>query len=91
MIGLITGFLLVGCISAKIGYKYYGIDAESYGGHLLGPKPSDDILFSVCKPDDQVKGKCVVLLVDEFQAMATELIQLRAALKDCQKQCAVNH
>lgn len=84
--GIAIGFLLAGCVSA-IGYRYYGIDAKSYEGTLLGPKPKDDIPFHSCEPDEQNKGKCVVMLTDDFKAMATELLQLRVALKDCQKNC----
>lgn len=84
--GFVAGFLLIGCVSASIGYKYYGLDADSYGGKLLGPKPKDDIPFEVCKPDEQSKGKCAVMLSAEFKSMATELVTLRQRVKELEKQ-----
>lgn len=85
LFGLVMGFLMLGCVSASLGYKAYGVAPDSYGGMLLGPKVEDDIPFSTCAPDSHSKGKCYVMLTPEFKAMATELVQLRAALKDCQQ------
>lgn len=84
---LVLGFLVAGCLGAKIGYRAYGLDADSYSGWLRAPKPKDDIPLSVCTPDSFEKGKCVVLLTAEYEKLATELLQLRSDLKSCQKQC----
>ncbi len=81
-IGLILGALLVGC--ASFNYRYYGLEAVSYEGKLLGPKPENDIPFSQCKPDDVVKGKCVVMLVDDFFSMKKDYEDTKAQLRACQ-------
>jgi hypothetical protein len=80
--GLLLGALLVGC--AGFSYRYYGLDVPSYEGKLLGPKPELDKPFSVCKPDDVMKGKCVVMIQDEFFRMKQDYEETKRMLKDCQ-------
>lgn len=82
-LGLLLGIVLIGC--AGFSYRYYGLDLPSYDGTLLGPKPEDDISFSVCKPDDQSKGKCVVLKADEFFRLKQEYQDMQERLKACEK------
>lgn len=82
-LGIVLGVLLVGCISA-IQYKYYGLDAVSYDGMLLGKTSADDIPFSECKPDEVTKGKCVVLKAPEFFAMKQDYETTVQRLKECE-------
>lgn len=79
---LAFGFILVGC--AAFSYRYYGLDAVSYDGKLLGPKPEDDISFMFCKPDETVKGKCVVMKADDFFRMKQDYNETKQRLIECQ-------
>lgn len=81
-LGLILGITLVGCSAWS--YRYYGLDLPSYEGKLLGPKPEQDKPFSVCKPDDVMKGKCVVMIQDEFFRMKQDYEETKKMLKQCQ-------
>lgn len=80
--GLLLGLLPLGC--AGVGYRYYGLDAKSYEGTLLGPAPKYDLPFASCAPTASVKSPCVVILQDEFFKMKQELLQLRQDLQTCQ-------
>lgn len=90
IIGLLFGACLSACASA-VQYRYYGmsIPPESFDrGDLLGRQGSDgwpDMAFSICKPDQQVRGKCVVMQTAEFFSMKRELEQLRRDLDACQR------
>lgn len=87
-LGLLLGILVVGC--AGFGYKYYGIEIPDgcyKDGKLLGPKESDDRPLEVCKPDEQNKGKCTVMLTDEFDRLASDYTSCTIKLKDCQRDC----
>ncbi len=89
----IAGYLL-GILSmaacAAVEYRRYGLilPAECYDrGTLLGRQGSGgwpDIPFTQCKPDEVVRGKCVIELQDDFFAKDAELRQCRQALKDCE-------
>lgn len=81
---LLLVIILPAC-GATFAYKFYGVDAVSYEGNLLGEKPEDDIPFARCKPDDVEKGKCVVMLKEEFFQMKADYLQTKQALIDCQK------
>lgn len=87
--GYVLGLMsVVAC--AGVTYKYYGISLpdECYDkGNLLGKLGNagwPDLPLSQCRPDDVVKGKCVVQIQDEYFKMKTELEQCRQALSDCQ-------
>lgn len=72
----------------SVSYKYYGVSIPSNcydQGKLLGPDPSDDIPFSTCKPEPGKPTKCWIMFSDELFAAKKEVMQLRQALKDCQK------
>jgi len=83
-LGIIFSVFVIGC--AGFQYRYYGIAPVSYEGKLLGPTPSEDLPLSVCMPDAQVKGKCVVMLVDEFTKFRQDYDRVKTELKDCQSQ-----
>lgn len=85
-LGAIT---LVSC--AGFSYRFYGLDATSYEGKLLGPDEKDDLALSVCAPEAQERGKCVVLLRDEFfrfkqdyETSVQRVKDLEAQLRECQ-------
>lgn len=83
-IGLLFGLILAGC--AGFQYRYYALDPASYEGALRGPEPKDDIPLTECQPDARVRGKCVVMLVDEFTAFRVDYERIKTQLKDCQNQ-----
>lgn len=80
---LVIGIL--GCGGTEFPYKYYGIDAKSYEGKLLGPTAKQDLPFAKCKPDDAQKGKCVLMLVDEFEMFRFDYMRCKETLKEAQK------
>lgn len=95
---LIILLYLAGCATAGFTYKWYGLEAESYQGKLLGPDPSLDLEFTKCQPDPDAspdpspnpapspeKGKCVVMLSSEFFAMKLAYEQLQKDLSNCQQ------
>ena len=81
--GMLLGMSLSAC-AAFFPYKYYGIDCKECQGTLLGKAPKDDIPLTACKPDAQVKGKCVVLFVDEFERLRADLIEYQKRLEACE-------
>lgn len=82
--GIMVGLMLTAC--AGLNYKYFGLDAASYEGTLLGPSSAQDIPFSRCQPTASNKGPCVVMLSAEWFKAKEEILQLRQSLKDCQGQ-----
>lgn len=86
ILGLVLGVVIDGCATqGAFTYKYYGVDAVSYDGSLLGPKAVNDLSFKVCEPDAQVKGKCVIMLRDEFFRMKGDFLMLEKNLISCQQ------
>lgn len=83
VISLLLNVLLVGC--AAFQYHWYGLEAVSYDGKLLGPKPENDIPLATCAPDAQNHGKCVVMLVDEFDRLKQDYERMQIELKNCQQ------
>jgi len=53
---------------------------------LLSKNEEDDLPLSVCKPDAKVKGKCIVMLVDEWALLQMDYNRIKETLKECQKQ-----
>lgn len=78
MLGLLA---FIACASA-FPYKWYGIDPEA--GKILGPVPAEDKPLSVCQGDDLQKGKCAVMLIDEFDRLRNDYIALKERLKKCE-------
>lgn len=62
-------------------YKWYGLDVDKQ--LLLGPSPKDDLPIIVCKADDQVKGKCVVMKTEDFDRLMTDYADKSERLKKC--------
>lgn len=83
------GMFVMLCFVACAGlfpYKHYGLSLAQYtNGKLLGPDPKEDLDISVCAPDAQIKGKCVVMLSNDFFSMKSDFEQTKQALIDCQK------
>lgn len=87
-LGIILGFLLVGCAGFTFPYAYYGMnlmDSCYDHGDLLGKTAADDQPVSLCKPDEKVKGKCVVMLADPFYNMKGDYLDCKQKLSDCEK------
>ncbi len=77
-------FVLVACSAAS--FRYYGLEGVSYQeGKLLGPKPKDDLPFSMCAPTAAVRNPCVVLFATEFFALKQDYLDTKQKLKECQK------
>ena len=88
---LIAGLLLlaiIGC-GATFPFKHYGLDAQNYDGTLLGPDPKQDLPLSECKPDERVRGKCVVMLSSEFFRMKFNYLDISNRLIACERRLAV--
>ena len=83
---LLIVFALLGCGGTDFPYKHYGLQAKSYEGMLLSKNEEDDLPLSVCKPDAKVKGKCIVMLVDEWALLQMDYNRIKETLKECQKQ-----
>lgn len=67
-------------------YKWYGMQLPDYTkGKLLAEDEADDLPMSVCKPDQVRKGKCVVMLIDEFEKLKADYEVARERLKQCEK------
>lgn len=85
-LGVIT---LAGC-AAAVEYHYYALDipTDCYDkGQLIGKPGASgwvNLPFDECKPDDTIKGKCVVELSADHFAKEKELVQCRAQLSECQ-------
>lgn len=77
-VGLIS---FMACASA-FPYKWYGIDPET--SKLLGATPAEDKPLSVCQGDETQKGKCAVILIDEFDRLRNDYIALKERLKKCE-------
>ena len=84
--GWFCSFILVAC-GTTFPYKFYGLNAASYEGTLLGEDEDDDLPLKRCKPDDFEKGKCVVMFVAEFERLKADLIECSVKLEDCEKSC----
>jgi hypothetical protein len=80
---VILGLLVLAACASAFPYKWYGIDPGA--GVLLGKTPKDDLPISVCSPDDVQKGKCAVMLVDEFDRLRNDYTALKERLKACEK------
>jgi hypothetical protein len=91
VLGLSLGFVLFGCATIAFPYRYYGLDAVSYDGSLLGPKPAQDLSLKECEPDLEKpgtpakRGKCVVMLAPEFFKLKADHLKLQSDLIACQK------
>ena len=81
---VIVSLISVASCASSFPYKWYGIDPEK--NVLLGPTEKEDLPLSVCQPDDIQKGKCAVMLVDEFDRMRNDLVTLKERLKKCEGQ-----
>ena len=89
--GYIIGIIsIVGCASV-FPWRYYAPqmpDACYDQGKLLGKNTGDgwpDLALDQCKPDSQIKLKCMVVLVDDFYAMKSDDEKCHADLQACQK------
>lgn len=80
--GICFGLLLASC--AGFQFKYYALDAASYEGALRGPEPKDDLPLTECQPDARVRGKCVVMLVEEFTKFRVDYDRIKTQLNECQ-------
>jgi len=73
--------------SCGANYAYYTLDRPE--NKLLGPTESDDLnLTETCDPEwvnGKKKYKCIVMISEEFYKAKKETLNLRQALKDCQK------
>jgi hypothetical protein len=45
----------------------------------------EDIPLTTCQPDDVQKGKCAVLLIEEFERLRTDYATLKERLKQCEQ------
>lgn len=81
--------MLTCCAGAAFNYKWYGLDAVRYDGVITGPTATDDLPLSVCAPDPQGPGKCVVMLEPEFKALRLDYLDTKNKLIACEKSSAL--
>jgi hypothetical protein len=81
--GMGLGLVLMAC--ASFSYKYYALDYQH--AMLLGKTPADDLPLSVCQGDAQSATKCMVLTIDEFYRVKSDLEKCQSDLISCQKRC----
>lgn len=87
------GLAILGCMTllvacAGFSYTYYGVGPDAAGelkGMILGKTEAEDMPLSKCMPDDQQKGKCVLVFVDEFERIRADMLALQEQLKACQQ------
>lgn len=79
-----TGAVIIACTTG-FNYRFYGLRAESYEGTLLGSKPAEDVALKRCEPDAAQKGKCLVIFVDEYERLLSDVATLQEQLKACQE------
>lgn len=70
---------------AQFSYHYYGLNAASYEGNLLGPTPAQDLPFATCKPTPGKASPCVAMLKDPFLALKADYLDLQNKLSACQR------
>ena len=80
---IITTFLLLAACASAFPYKWYGIDPGA--GILLGKIESEDLPLTVCSADQNQKGKCAVILIDEFDRLRNDYAAMKERLKACEK------
>lgn len=89
LVGILAGVMISGCAGLAWNYKWYGLDAVSYDGTLLGPSAQEDLSLKVCDPTQEPKkrGKCVVMLKAEFERLQMDWEVQKKQLEECQKNC----
>jgi hypothetical protein len=92
ILGLVIGFFLDGCSTpAAFTYKYYGLEAVSYSGNLLGPTAQQDLSLKLCEPvpatptTPEKKGQCIVMLKPEFIKLKGDYLFMEKQLISCQQ------
>lgn len=83
--GMLFMLLALGCAGMQFPYKYYGIDAVSYEGKLLGPEPKDDIDFKMCAPTEFDKSPCIVMKTKDVLTLKLDYLETAAKLKQCEQ------
>lgn len=82
-------FAVLSCgATAKFPFRAYGLLPNSFEGKLISPTtPNGDLDLNDCKPDDKVKGKCLVMLREEFFKLKSDYLDIKQKLLDLQKKC----
>jgi hypothetical protein len=90
-VGIALG--VFGCASlTTFPYHWYGLQAASYNGTLLGPMPADDQALQLCNPlapspepsASPHPGACVVMVSSEFYKLKADYETLENNLNDCE-------
>ncbi len=84
-------FMFVACATV-FPYQRFGMQLPENcyeQGVLLGWEEdgSEDKPMSLCRPDDQAVGKCLIFQQQEFSRLKADYIDLEVRLKECEKQC----
>lgn len=93
-VGVVIGLVLGGCATLAFPYRYYGLDAVSYDGTLLGPKPADDHSLKECQDvpasptSPAKKGQCIVMFRDQFLQLKADFRKMQIDLSACQGKTA---
>ena len=87
MAGVIVGFLVLGCAGATtIPWPYYGLILQQYkNGHLYAVNPANDKDISFCQPASGQKGRCIVMVGEDFYAFKQDDLACHSDLVACQK------
>ena len=72
----------LGSCASSFPHKWYGIDPAR--GLLLGKTEAEDLPLTRCQGDEVQKGKCAVMLIDDFDRMRTDYVTMKERLKACE-------
>jgi hypothetical protein len=79
---------ILACASGSSAPDYYGLSIPDYSkGQLLGTKEKHDLPISTCQPDQFQKGKCVVVLREDFERLRTDYEIMQIRLRHYEKNC----
>ena len=87
--GIVVGFLVLGCAAATtIPWPYYGLQLAQYkNGKLFARDPQNDKDISFCQPASGQKGRCIVMVGEDFYAFTQDDVTCHSDLISCQKGC----
>jgi hypothetical protein len=88
ILGLVLGLTVAACSGMpKFPYRHYSLDAASYAGSLLGPKPSDDRHLAECIPTEADKSPCQVFFSSDLKALRTEYVKMKLRIIELESTC----
>ena len=79
-------FFLISC-ATSLPYTWYGLSLDNYNnGKLLAKKKKDDLHIRICQPGEFGAGKCIVILLDEWNRLMVDYKRTMLYIKQLEKQ-----